>query len=146
MLLRHSNTAPFEHTYAHASRASYWTRPRPWGSRASRRRATVVARARAVAAVALPCVCVDSTHGKGSILAGSPALTKMVLEGEPVMRRLYDFNRAPGAMGVLVQALRQQFPESATPLGLGEAMTRGPSRRVGECVVPRADPPKDVFV
>jgi hypothetical protein len=90
-------------------------------------------------------VCSDSTHGKGNILANSAALSAKVLEGEPVLRRLYDFNRQPGASALLVDALSKRFPASAAPLGLAEVHRRGAATRVGALKTEKVDPPLDVF-
>lgn len=54
----------------------------------------------------LPVATVDCTHGKGNILAVNEEFWNISLEGRPVLCRLYDFNRKPGARAVVEKFLQ----------------------------------------
>lgn len=53
----------------------------------------------------LPVASVDCSHGKGNILAASDEYWNMALDGRPMLARLYDFNRKPGARAVARAAI-----------------------------------------
>jgi len=54
----------------------------------------------------LPAASVDCSHGKGNILAVTDEFWHMSLEGRPVLARLYDFNRKPGARALVESYFR----------------------------------------
>lgn len=54
----------------------------------------------------LPVASVDCSHGKGNVLAASDEYWQMALDGRPMLERLYDFNRKPGARAIAEAYLR----------------------------------------
>ncbi|CAL1137252.1 unnamed protein product [Cladocopium goreaui] len=57
----------------------------------------------------LPVAFVDSSHGKGNMLAASAKLWASCLEGKPLLTRLYDFNRKLGSLPVAKQMVEKLF-------------------------------------
>lgn len=54
----------------------------------------------------VPVTSVDCSHGKGNILAFNEGFRALALEGRPVLARLYDLNRRPGARAMVEAYLR----------------------------------------
>ena len=58
--------------------------------------------------------------GKGGLVA-APEGKPTALEGEPVMRRLWDFNRMPGSRAIVSAALHERYGQAVDGLLLGAA-------------------------
>ena len=82
----------------------------------------------------IPCNTIDSSTGKGNILAFGEDKYRACMEGRPALERLFDFNAVPGARRLVRSFLLTSWAyvdgvhgkAQSAPASKGEAVTSGP--------------------
>ena len=86
----------------------------------------------------LPCATVDSSQGKGNILTYTPQAHALAMLGEHVVRRLFDFNRQPGARAAMVDFIADRY-------GVILRGSNGRTEHVGIPLELKLEPPPPLF-